>query len=37
MFNERQRHDISDEVWNLLEPYMPGQRHMGKATGNPGT
>ena len=23
---EQQRHDISDAVWNLLEPHLPGQR-----------
>ena len=26
MSNEQQRHDISDEVWSLLEPHLPGQR-----------
>ena len=26
MKNEQQRHDISDEVWSLLEPHLPGQR-----------
>lgn len=26
MSNKQQRHDISDEVWNLLEPHLPGQR-----------
>lgn len=26
MSNEQQRHDISDEVWNFLEPHLPGQR-----------
>ena len=26
MSNGQQRHDISDEVWNLLEPHLPGQR-----------
>ena len=25
MSNEQQRHDISDEVWSLLEPHLPGQ------------
>ena len=26
MKNEQQRHDISDAVWSLLEPHLPGQR-----------
>ena len=26
MSNEQQRHDMSDTVWNLLEPHLPGQR-----------
>ncbi len=26
MGNEQQRHDISDEVWALLEPHMSGRR-----------
>ena len=26
MSNEQQRHDISDAVWSLLEPHLPGQR-----------
>lgn len=26
MTNEQHRHDISDEVWNLLKPHLPGQR-----------
>ena len=26
MSKEQQRHDISDKVWNLLEPHLPGQR-----------
>ena len=26
MSNEQQQHDISNEVWNLLEPRLPGQR-----------
>ena len=26
MSKEQQRHDISNEVWNLLEPHLPGQR-----------
>ena len=26
MANEQQRHDMSDKVWNLLEPHLPGQR-----------
>ena len=26
MSNEQQRHDISDKVWDLLEPHLPGQR-----------
>ena len=26
MSNEQQRHDISDKVWKLLEPHLPGQR-----------
>jgi len=25
MANEQQRHDISDKVWELLEPLLPGQ------------
>lgn len=28
MRNEQQRHDISDEVWKLLEPHLPGQRRQ---------
>ena len=26
MANEQQRHDMSDKVWNLLKPHLPGQR-----------
>ena len=26
MSNEQHRHDMSDTVWNLLEPHLPGQR-----------
>ena len=26
MSNEQQRHDISDKVWELLKPHLPGQR-----------
>jgi transposase len=26
MKNEQQRHDISEEVWSLLEPHLPGRR-----------
>ena len=26
MSNEQQRHDISDKVWKLLKPNLPGQR-----------
>lgn len=28
MSNEQQRHDISDEIWNLLESHLPGQRRQ---------
>lgn len=26
MINEQRRHDISDKVWNLLWPHLPGQQ-----------
>ena len=26
MSTEMHRHDISDKVWELLEPYLPGQK-----------
>ena len=29
MANEQQRHDMSDEVWNLLKPHLPGNAVSG--------